>query len=417
MKYSRLALCFCMLLLCLLPNSAISAQATDTPEPQSIYATPTPLATLIPWSGLRPCRDGEPASYGQATPSPRWIMECAHCLPLETGLATVTPVSTWAADMPTTVPITLSLTPFLDVTPGVTVTVTPTPTVIPTLPFTPTMWYQVNNGGWGVWISSTLEKHLELNMNGPSQGLQFGPRYSGMNGTYCMEFRATQNVMCSRADRSFSHRLTRPWVGSASAAYIMTVTSDKGLNVTCTNSSCPENIVQVAVACPGGYSTVYDGQVEWTVNTSTSGNTHSMVMDNGGSLSINQLMGTYDIRWAPCGWGLLEPPEPTPTPTLTPMPTPTLAPGYDYCYVIEDIALAGPEQELPTIKVGASTCYGTAGIEVTLPVIGLVTVPGIELCFDRIVFGVIGVLGVTIDMDVLAFLVAAVVVLRMFIKS
>jgi hypothetical protein len=108
---------------------------------------------------------------------------------------------------------------------------------------------------------------------------------------------------------------------------------------------------------------------------------------------------------------------PTPVPTLTPTVTATPQVGYDYCWTVEDIDSLGPEQDLPGIGIGRSRCYGVDAIEFTIPVVGDVYLPAIEVCFDEIVLGEVMMLGVSLDMDVISTAVAGIVVIRLLLRS
>ena len=107
-------------------------------------------------------------------------------------------------------------------------------------------------------------------------------------------------------------------------------------------------------------------------------------------------------------------------------PTPTAVVA-DYCSVVNgmsaepfDLGIA-----LPQFAIGQSACYGKAGINLSvsslnfLPGISLedIVIPALEICFIEISFGTISLFGVDVNLDSIANLLAAALIIRWFLRS
>jgi hypothetical protein len=112
-------------------------------------------------------------------------------------------------------------------------------------------------------------------------------------------------------------------------------------------------------------------------------------------------------------------PGPTPVPTVTPTPTPVSTPIYTgtYCceVVCQDPGYNPWAGTIPVVEAGEGTCFEWAGAD--LSAVGLGTIPPMRICFAPIRFGVVGILGVTVNLDVISLVLSAVVTLRLLWRS
>lgn len=385
-----------MLLLLLLPTSGINAQEpTNTPEPVPLYLTPTPLGTLVPYRGLRPCPDGGvPAGWGTVTPSPRWLMECAHCVPADAAIATVTPL---AYAPPVTLPtpgptIDLWATPSFTVTPGVTGTPTSTPTPTPTPVYEHLRVYEglvdCSGGGSG---SLLVDEYGCIEYEGSASSGESRREWTICH-TEAFTASVSAHVAVSHQYAGYSFLRFNGWGNMGAPPYLV--------NVFAGHLDYP-----VSNFYEGVWKGAHTGSGEW--------------FKSGIAWEYGIWSGPSSYSFWACfnGAQVEEEPEITPTPGLTPTPTPTPQVGYDYCYTVEDIDSLGPDQGLPSIGIGYSTCYGTGAINFELPIVGEVSIPAISVCFDRLTMGEVQILGVSLDMDVISSAIAAVAVIRLLFRS
>lgn len=131
----------------------------------------------------------------------------------------------------------------------------------------------------------------------------------------------------------------------------------------------------------------------------------------------NWCSGTVDVESvALIGWGLDGVAEPTATPVVA-----------DYCGTVNGSVGEQWELgiELPEFGIGNSTCYGISEIVLPTSIINFfpgididdVTVPGIELCFVEITFGSLDLFGVSVNLDSIANLLAAALIIRWLLRS
>ncbi len=119
------------------------------------------------------------------------------------------------------------------------------------------------------------------------------------------------------------------------------------------------------------------------------------------------------------GWGAGEP-------SATPMPSPTPQ-IVDYCGTVNGVTGGSSELgiSLPEFGIGSSTCYGLSEIVLPTSIINFfpginiedVTIPGIELCFTEISFGTLDLFGVAVNLDSIANLLAAALIIRWLLRS
>jgi hypothetical protein len=131
----------------------------------------------------------------------------------------------------------------------------------------------------------------------------------------------------------------------------------------------------------------------------------------------NFCSGTVEIQSvALIGWGVDGAAEPTPTPVVV-----------DYCGTVNGEFGSSSELgiSLPQFGIGSSTCYGISEIVLPTSIINFfpsiniddVTIPGIELCFVEISFGELDLFGVTVNLDSIANLLAAALIIRWLLRS
>jgi hypothetical protein len=111
-----------------------------------------------------------------------------------------------------------------------------------------------------------------------------------------------------------------------------------------------------------------------------------------------------------------QPPTPTPTVTPTPSVTPTPVFGSYCCEVVcQDPGYNPWAGTIPVVEVGQGTCIEWAGAD--LSAVGLGSIPPMRICFAPIRFGVVGILGITVNLDVISLVLSAVVTLRLLWRS
>lgn len=106
--------------------------------------------------------------------------------------------------------------------------------------------------------------------------------------------------------------------------------------------------------------------------------------------------------------------------------TPTPYAG-GYCESVVPEGSAGdPGIELPIITVTDPTCLPIGGQTVDLSVLNLIpgvddlgqiSIPGFQVCYQYISFGSLDLFGMTVDLDLLAFTIGAIALLRIFLRS
>ncbi len=418
--------CLCTWLLVWSPASAVSAQEPDpTQTPAPIFVTPTPLGTLVPWEGLRPCPEGGvPVGWGTIKPSPRWLIECAHCIPEEAFGPTVTPVAfSPSYTLPTAVPpIDVWATPVAGLTPTPEATATPVPAL-------PDGFYVTRNwdsatvpaGEWQYWEFDRGSEWRRLHFHFPTHsggcvGVQWGGWASGYVQQGFWRGPAQVEVVADPNGFAQAHQVVDfEWqCEGCRDAYGHLWTQGQGPNVG------PKMFYYNWYDGDTGtfsYDHEYAGRGNICVTDADGGRPAAVLMHSAGG-SYSTMSGVGSFRWITATFENLEIPF-EPFPDVTPTPVGTVVPpaGYDYCFVVEDIESLGPEQGLPEIAIGRSMCYGTTGIEFTLPLVGDVSLPSLSVCFDQLTLGSVQFLGVELDMDLISAAVAGIAVLRLLFRS
>jgi hypothetical protein len=104
----------------------------------------------------------------------------------------------------------------------------------------------------------------------------------------------------------------------------------------------------------------------------------------------------------------------TPAPTLTPTPTraPTPVPG-----ACGSLDLGDEVEVVPVPRVGQGVCAGVGPIDLSLPLVGGISVPQIRICFIPIWFGSIRLFGINVNLDLVFTAAAGAMILRWFWRS
>jgi hypothetical protein len=103
--------------------------------------------------------------------------------------------------------------------------------------------------------------------------------------------------------------------------------------------------------------------------------------------------------------------RPTPTPTVAPTPTRTPEGG------CQDPNLSGDVEVVPVPRVAPGLCAGVGPVDVSLPLVGGISVPQIRICFVPIWFGTLDLFGVKVNLDLVFTAAAGAMILRWFWRS
>jgi len=102
----------------------------------------------------------------------------------------------------------------------------------------------------------------------------------------------------------------------------------------------------------------------------------------------------------------------TPTPELTPEPTPD--PGGIDCSNPDP----GEDVEIiPVPRVGDRFCAGIGPVNVTIPLVGEISIPEFRICFVPIWFGSVDLFGIRVNLDAVFFIMGAALLVRWFLRS
>jgi hypothetical protein len=107
-------------------------------------------------------------------------------------------------------------------------------------------------------------------------------------------------------------------------------------------------------------------------------------------------------------------PTPTPTPVVTPTSTPGPTPGPGFC---GDPDLGNDVEVIPVPRVSPGLCAGVGPIDVSLPLVGGISVPQVRVCFVPVWFGTIDLFGVKVNLDLVFTAAAGAMILRWFWRS
>lgn len=395
--------CYFTFLLFSWPGSEVKAQ-TETPPPPDT-PTPTyqpvfPTYTPLPTEGMD-CPEGrQPLGAGTVTPNPYWSANCAQCITPE-----------WAIETSTLWPTSTAM-------PTATATVSPTATSTP-ISYYVSARYKLDGGS---------DQILYQGWN----NINFGPATS-------------HELQVTLAD-----------IRSNWSAYLIIVTEATGVKAA--NSQHYDRITATKSTSVTGYAYgMYDlfglawdwlygvgswfddyrnymapGEFDVPFNYTLWNGFYFHVSNNGGYPGKNLIW--YQRPYNSPTWGgnisgrfrvylQLWPdagPTATPSPTMTPYATATYPASF--CSEVEGEEGQGETEDyfaLPAPTFGSSTCYGIDSITIPLSWLGFddVYIPGVEVCFKPIYFGILKMFGLNIDLDYIAYVLAGVAILRMILRS
>lgn len=358
----------------------VSAQ---TPTWEPLYKTPTPAPTTD-----TTCY-GSPVGWGYVTPDAAWEMNCSSCLPSSNiGDWSEFPASDY--DGTATPSAGQTTTPTVTSTPGVTYWIY--------YDIYSTTFYNATNYGWVTAYSEQIP--LPVVPGNTVQGVLLKE-----TDFHC------QNGICSNA------------FGVGMNGYMST--GELSLNVmTCVNINNGNN------GCTAlGYSSYRNTNADKAYN-------YIQFNENMHDPANNPLTVTIGY----IGFIMYGTPVSKPVPTQTPTPsgyeswqaTATAVAGggssQPYCSIVQPAPL-GDDFALPTPLLGSNSCFTVGGFTISIgwvsniaSAVGFsipedITVPGLQVCLREISFGSIDIVGVKIDLDILAFAMGAVLILRVIWRS
>lgn len=356
-------------------SAASLLQSTNTPTVtwEPLFKSPTPVPTRS-----YACPAELPAAWGTVTPEAWWNMQCGNCM------LTLTP-------QPTQIP---SLTP--TGTPP-----TPNASATPAAGSGPFMHLRYDLASALVTNSNTF--HAVLDASGIDETavgvvvtLTRGSGVPGVNYNGHISFDGTnwQNI--------------NGWIQSSPSTHLIY------LSQAMPNPPYP------------GLVTIADDEIEfdayyagdifgWQNYTGWHSITNSTMNNSNGTFDVwfsSQFGGgTYTANIYAVAYVGEQQPIGTPTPAA------------DFCAVVNDGQVQNPDGsidvgvDLPQITLGPESCTTFPGLIVNLPVIGEFGVPAVSICVQALSLGVFNILGVAIDMDFLAFVMGASLILRWILRS
>ncbi len=399
----------CLLLLAISPVAAASSQqATATPTFIPLFPTSTQVDSL----NLN-CPTALPVGWGTVTPGLLWNSSCGHCqqtlmAPSSTPMASVTPGG------PT-------------LTPTATPTLTPTPQglgIYVDEDFNPSNQglnlRAYNDGGNWSWVRVDGEITIPTNQ----EGFYFAYEYQvdilegvGLDNMHGRDANYLPNDawwQTAGAEMSVDN-LDSPTYWIAVAPYSDPVSYGDGGT---TREAVWGNEANYNAWLAYYYSGVNVGIVNVNVLDSPANIGFPYMAEvNRGYQGPAKVL---DILMTPVRvWYYGNPPvEPTPT------PSPLVA---DYCGEVNGVTGGSSELglSLPEFGIGASSCYGITEIILPTSIINFfpgididdVTIPGIQLCFTEISFGNLDLFGVEVNLDSIANLLAAALIIRWLLRS
>ncbi|MDP1713931.1 MAG: hypothetical protein Q8L41_04230 [Anaerolineales bacterium] len=381
----QVLLFFCLLFLLLFsPVSQVSADllqqitATVTGYPMFPSVTPEPTKNFT-------CPVGTPVGWGTVTPDPYWNLYCGVCAPVGTPGATGTPfpVSTFMIPLTqTSEAIYGTGTPYPTATITVTSTVSPAPTSASAL----LNLYSITRTNTGSpYITLNGSSYSSCEPTGSSNtyscsGYLFGNDSNGVIGGSLQANHWVDPLIAS---------------GFQTIYYWFQIIPDAG-NTT-------GDSVMGGVSKPGWSGS---GSVSFQFNA----NANFRVSNNSSTGRVGGFGFTYQLYIS--AYPLMLTPSPTVTPTGTPG---------GYCSVVEGVPSdGGSEFVLPVPILGQVTCpVDFVGLDVPLyGVFGLpdLHIPALRVCFQDVDFGILTYYDVSLDVNYLAFILAAALIVRMFLK-
>lgn len=408
---SFIFLCIFSLVFGISPVYADGETPTPTPPDISLFNTSTPEPT----QNLA-CPNGQPIGMFTITPNAYWLDKCQFCITptLSAFWATGTPAP-WETPAPTGTPSAPTGTP----------TRTPYPFNITTdldtmyhASYPPTSIHTNYNVIDQMLISNYWAGSSRNGLFDENMAL-----YSSSGTTdYTIYYEISYNVTWgSSGYAEFAYLDIYPY-GIKQISFTSESTINTGQTYNLTNSS---NKIYVANNHHGAAS--YTGKIAFNLvvrnaqDTSPDALINWVVYDSG-----NDGVGRKnDIVMKFIRGGFVEPStEPTPTPTQ---------PGY--CNVVESEGTGAINDQnifsLPSITIGWARCVGLGGFDVPLDWIGglfpqmwsnmgwpaTLSIPSAQLCFVPLHLGILNLFGLAIDMDIIAFAIGAIALIRIITRS
>jgi len=400
LKNKRLCwLCFFFLLICWPLSGIKTVQAQEsTPTFQPLY---TQQPTYIPNSI---CPGYQPSGWGAVTPDPVWYLYCSKCITPEGSYNW--PTYEWP-----------------ELTPQPTLTGTPEPTQTLALPLGLSLQhnYEPGGSGGGFLDAGILYEHCinvdvdpipQININnlaGDSSipvtwgidfewyGIHNANSYAPYDVSPVMRFYNSWYADCFVEIIDGRHEGESFWLTEyhqyKDLPILHTYRHNEEfsfnefdrMNVTCDYSDYRGYEMQISLRL----STLNDS---WTMNTITT--------------------------WWPYDIGARPPDILTPTPTIVPTSS-----GSDYCDIV--LPESGGEPALPIPKIGEPACASLGGLTIGMgwfntlfgTSLADLVIPGIEACFIPIEFGELQILGVTVNLDLIALGMASILLFRIILRS
>lgn len=381
----------------------VAQSPTETATWEPLYSSPTPVPTQN-----YACPQTTPIGWGTYTPNPSWNMNCANCmLTLTPAVRTPEPTMMW--ETPGTPHATSSV--------PTQTTATPTQgTPAPTATTEPYVDWAIDYDYYKIGNTTTHMEHVdqkELTEQHAGEDSVYGVPLVMQFAVGCMPgktctgtktFNTPYYMYCS----AVATRNTPGTIGVQIKFYDHAgAIAGSGCSRECTNST----YCNIDCSVTGNYGPHAFAQTERVIQAQTS--------DYGG-VSMGESWAAQCVLMAAVQNWL-----PTPTPAMTPTaePTGTATPGY-----CGDLGQGGgndtdPNLLLPVIRKGAATCAGWSEFVIDLtdfPFIsdlGVITLPGLNICMQPITFGEVGMFGITISLDLMASIMAGIMAIRIFTRS
>lgn len=351
------------------PETPIHEECTPTPEWRPIWLTPTPEPTKS-----YECPDGVPEGWGLRTPSPLWMASCSKCVP-QTPVPTST-LMPWQETAAASTPI-----PYWATQTAIAPTATNTPEV--TEEPVPEFWAETFHFEDSVQAEVVpIDKLYSTNTRGRLAA--FVISYSGNTSNAGHGDAMLQELSLYLVNRG-------PTLGYK--CYYRNTLGDVVGSALCDTYAPGAEKVRIGFQInhleDGNFGVRYSTWAEATLSWEA---------------TVRFVYRSVDVQ---------PPPQPTSTPVVS------------YCSSVKGYDPADPGElglELPVPMVGTPTCTGIPAFEIDLSVLNwlpgvsfeAVTFPGLNICATPIKFGEVKFVGISVDLDILSLIMAAVVIIRYF---
>lgn len=366
---------------------AQSATATPSPSWEPLFPSSTPVPTRS-----YECSQELPQSWGTVTPSLLWSSSCSNCL------LTLTPRATSTSWFP-------SATPDPSASPAPTNTATATPHVPPLDVYLDDAEWLDNSGYAGSEVNSQAFDSYTAIFDATQTNTLTGPTSPWSSSAWWVSFAGAEpnDVLKFTISGSWYTQ----WDGGQSGdcgSFILGLPSGHSLSVSGT---------------PGSYCTY-----ELTLPAYLGGWGATQSIGFGNFRGPNTAF--TDPAYQHQGGFIFQELNGVPVGLAT--ATPTATPVLSYCSSV-DGSLPSAEPDLgialPVITVGEAVCTGLGEITIPFSILNLIgdwefsdlVIPGIEICFRPVSFGVLDLFGVLVDLDLMVLLMSGALVLRWFLRS